>query len=88
MRQISATDPDPLVVFLFFERRWMMLIIEIHVDTVENAEPAASTQVKQREDDRLKKGKNNSSSTGNRFWNAIKVSIPCSLVQKRKMEDE
>jgi hypothetical protein len=65
----------------------MMLIIEIHVDTVENAEPAASTQRK-REDERLKKVNNNSNSTGNRFWNAIKVSIPGSLVQKRKMEDE
>ena len=65
-----------------------MLIIEIHVDTVENAEQAASTQLKQREDERLKKGNNNPNRTGNRFWNAIKVSIPGSLVQKRKMEDE
>ena len=64
-----------------------MLIIEIHVDTVENAEPAASTQLK-REDERLTKVLKNSSITGNRFWNAIKVSIPGSLVQKRKMEDE
>jgi hypothetical protein len=65
----------------------MMLIIEIHVDTIENAEPAASTQLK-REDERLKKVNNKSISTGSRFWNAIKVSIPGSLVQKRKMEDE
>ena len=63
-----------------------MLIIEIHVDTVENAEPA-STQLN-REDERLTKVNKNSSSMGNRFWNAIKVSIPGSLVQKRKMEDE
>ena len=63
-----------------------MLIIEIHVDTVENAEPA-STQLN-REDERLTKVNKNSSSMGNRFWNAIKVSIPGSLVQKRKLEDE
>ena len=63
-----------------------MLIIEIHVDTVENAEPA-STQLN-REDERLTKVNKNSSSMGNRFWYAIKVSIPGSLVQKRKLEDE
>jgi hypothetical protein len=65
----------------------MMLIIEIHVDTIENAEPAASTQLK-REDESLIKVKKESNSTGNRFWNAIKVSIPGSLIQKRKVEDE
>ncbi len=64
-----------------------MLIIEIHVDTIENAETSQSTQPK-REDERSEKVKNNPITTGNRFWNAIKVSIPGSLIQQNKAKDE
>ena len=60
-----------------------MLIIEIHVDTIENTESAASTQLK-REDERLTKVKKESNSKGNRFWNAIKVSIPGSKKENER----
>ena len=62
-----------------------MLIIEIHVDTIENAEKSPSTQPK-REDERTTKVKNNPITTGNRFWNAIKLSIPGSLIPQDKNE--
>ena len=64
-----------------------MIIIEIHVDTIENADTSPSTQTK-REDERPAMAKHNPITTGNRFWNAIKVSIPGSLVQKNNKRDE
>jgi hypothetical protein len=75
---------DPLAVFLSNpERRWMMLIIEIHVDTIEESKPSTR---KKREDERLNKASDKSKNTGNRFWNAIKLSIPGSLIPQDKNE--
>lgn len=64
-----------------------MLIIEIHVDTIENAEMSPSTQPK-REDERPTGASHKPKTTGNRFWKAIKVSIPGSLKQQNKTRDE
>jgi hypothetical protein len=55
----------------------MMLIIDIHVDTVEDTNPSTR---KIREDERPKRVKNSSKKTENRFWNAIKLSFPDSLI--------
>ena len=58
-----------------------MLIIEIHVDTIEESNPSTR---KQREDERRKKAGEKTHTTGNRFWNAIKLSIPGSLIPQDK----
>ena len=60
-----------------------MLIIEIHVDTIEESKP--STRMK-REDERPKKPRDKTKTTGNRFWNAIKLSIPGSLIPQDENE--
>jgi len=60
-----------------------MLIIEIHVDTIESADAPPSTRPK-REDERPKRASKDLKITGNRFWNAIKVSIPGSLIPQNK----
>jgi hypothetical protein len=60
-----------------------MLIIEIHVDTIEESKP--STRIK-REDERPKKASDKTKTTGNRFWNAIKLSIPGSLIPQDENE--
>jgi hypothetical protein len=65
------------------ERRWMMLIIEIHVDTIENEDSSPSTHTK-REDERPTEARKRIKHTGNRFWESIKVSIPGSLKSKNK----
>jgi hypothetical protein len=71
--------------FYFPERRWMMLIIEIHVDTIENTETSPSTRIK-REDERPTRASQKSRTTGNRFWKAIKLSIPGSLIPQNRNE--
>jgi hypothetical protein len=63
----------------------MMLIIEIHVDTIENPETSPSTR-KKREDERPKKAGQKQTTTGNRFWDAIKLSIPGSLIKQNENE--
>ena len=65
-----------------------MLIIEIHVDTVEDANPSTR---KIREDEGSRpssptKANEKSKHTGNRFWNAIKLSFPGSLKPQDKNE--
>ncbi|HBX68756.1 MAG TPA: hypothetical protein DEH25_05080 [Chloroflexi bacterium] len=62
-----------------------MLIIEIHVETIEETNP--STQ-HQRADEGPKRVNKKSTNTGNRFWNAIKLSIPGSLNQQNNTRDE
>lgn len=64
-----------------------MLIIEIHVDTIENADAPSSTN-KKRSDERSTRANLKSKTTGNRFWNAIKLSIPGSLISQNKIKDE
>jgi hypothetical protein len=66
----------------------MMLIIEIHVDTVE--ESKTSTRNK-REDKAPKRGgpkraTNKSKHTGNRLWKAINLNFPGSLISQDKNE--
>jgi hypothetical protein len=70
-----------------------MLIIEIHVDTVEETKPSTR---KQRADEAPKPGapkrgapkraKNKSKHTGNRFWKAINLNFPGSLIPQDKNE--
>ena len=61
-----------------------MLIIEIHVDTVEDANPSTR---KIREDEGSRPSSpTKSKHTGNRFWNAIKLSFPGSLKPQDKNE--
>ena len=60
-----------------------MLIIEIHVDTIEESKP--STQNK-REDERQNKASSKSKNKGSRFWKAIKLSIPGSLIPQDENE--
>ena len=62
-----------------------MLIIEIHVDTIEDTEKSSSTTIK-RVDERPTRADQKSNTTGNRFWNAIKVSFPGSLIPQNKKE--
>ena len=62
-----------------------MLIIEIHVDTIENTEISPSTRTK-REDERPTQASQKPVATGNRFWKAIKLSIPGSLISQNKNE--
>lgn len=64
-----------------------MIIIEIHVDTIENAETSPSTQPK-REDERSAKANHNLLTTGTRLWDAIKMSFPGSLLLNNKTRDE
>ena len=64
-----------------------MLIIEIHVDTIENEDSSPSTHTK-REDERPTKARKTIKNTGNRFWEVIKVSIPGSLTPNNKTRDE
>jgi hypothetical protein len=63
----------------------MMLIIEIHVDTIENPETNPSTQTK-REDERQVKAENQIINHGNRFWKAVKISFPDFLAKQNKNE--
>jgi hypothetical protein len=65
------------------KRRWMMLIIEIHAETIEESNP--STHPKW-EDERSKQAKENSQTTGNRFWKAFKRRVPGYLIQYHKDE--
>ena len=65
-----------------------MLIIEIHVDTVEESKPSTR---KQREGEGPERGgpkraKNKSKQTGNRFWKAINLNFPGSLIPQDKNE--
>ena len=60
-----------------------MLIIEIHVDTIEETNP--STQPKA--DEGSKRASKKSPTAGNRVWNAI-ISIPGSLIPQSKTKDE
>ena len=62
-----------------------MLIIEIHVDTIENAEVSPSTQPK-REDERPTRASQKPINTGNRLWKAINLRFPGSLTPKDKNE--
>ena len=64
-----------------------MLIIEIHVDTIESADTPPSTRAK-REVERSKGASQKLKPTGNRYWNAIKLSIPGSLLPQNKTKDE
>jgi len=66
----------------------MMLIIDIHVDTVEETNPSTR---KIREDKVSKRSspirvKNSSKKTENRFWNAIKLSFSDSLTPQEENE--
>lgn len=67
-----------------------MLIIEIHVDTIEsvdsaNADNTSPSTHSKREDERLKKaGYLSKITTDDRFWKAIKLSIPGSLMSQSK----
>lgn len=65
-----------------------MLIIEIHVDTVEESNPSTR---KKREDKSPERGssrraKQKSKHTGNRIWKAINLNFPGSLKQQDKNE--
>ena len=63
-----------------------MLIIEIHVDTIENAETSPSTRKNREQGKRPTKASQIQNTAGNRFWNAIKLSIPGSLIPQNKDE--
>ena len=58
-----------------------MLIIEIHVETIEESNPSTR---KKREDERPKRAINKTKNTSNRFWKAIKLSFPGSLIPHDK----
>ena len=60
-----------------------MLIIEIHVDTIENAETSPSTR-KEREGEQPKRTGQKSKTAGNRFWKAINLRFPGSLIPQDK----
>ena len=65
-----------------------MLIIEIHVDTIEESNPSTR---KKREDEGSKlsspkRASHKSKHTGNRFLKAIKLSFPGSLIPQDKNE--
>ena len=65
-----------------------MLIIEIHVDTVEETNPSTR---KQRADKGPERGspnraRNKSKHTGSRLWKAINLNFPGSLIQQDKNE--
>ena len=62
-----------------------MLIIEIHVDTIENAEASPSTRQK-REAERPKRASDHSQIAGSRLWKAIKHRAPGYLIQFHKNE--
>ena len=62
-----------------------MLIIEIHVDTIENTEKSPSTQ-KNREGERPTRAGQKSKTPGNRFWKAINLSFPGSQKHQNKNE--
>ena len=61
----------------------MMLIIEIHVDTIE--ESNSSTR-KKRKDERPTRASHKSKNTGNRLWKAINLRFPGSLIPQDKNE--
>jgi hypothetical protein len=63
----------------------MMLIIEIHVDTIEYDEKSPSTR-KKRGDERPTGASQQQKTAGNRFWDAIKLSIPGSLITQNENE--
>ena len=61
-----------------------MLIIEIHVETIEETNPSTHHE---RADEGPKRGHKNSRNTGHRLWNAI-ISIPGSLIPQNNTKDE
>jgi len=63
----------------------MMLIIEIHAETIE--ESNSSTHPKW-EDEHNKKTNKNLRTSRSRFWEAIKLSIPGSLITQNTKNDE
>jgi hypothetical protein len=65
----------------------MMLLIEIHVETIENAETPSSTQEK-RGDERPIRVRQKQNTISNRLWNAVKMSIPGSLKRRNITRDE
>ena len=66
-----------------------MLIIEIHVDTIEESNSSTSKTVDESSlrssPKRATQKKNNE---GSRFWNTIRFSFPGSLIQKENHKDE
>jgi hypothetical protein len=74
-----------LAVFIFPERSWMMLIIEIHVDTIENSETNSSTSTRW-QDEHPTRVNQKTKNIGNRFWKAININFPGSLKTKNKKE--
>ena len=78
---LSATDIRSAGRYFIPERRWMMLIIEIHVETIENTDTIPSTH-KKREDERPTRASQKSNIIGNRFWKIATLRFPGSLIQK------
>ena len=62
-----------------------MLIIEIHVETIENSDAHPSTAEK-RSDEEPKRGSDKSNSPGSRFWKTFKHRVPGYLIQYHKNE--
>jgi hypothetical protein len=62
----------------------MMLIIEIHVDTIEESKPSTPNAA----DGRPKRVNKKSKNTGNRFWNTIRFSSHGSLIHKENNKNE
>ena len=63
-----------------------MLIIEIHVDTIEDKK--ISSTDKKREEVRPTRVNKRTKSPSNRFWDSLKLSIPGSLKKEDKNTDE
>ena len=61
----------------------MMLIIEIHVDTIEETNSSTRTR---REDERPNRADDKTQTGGSRIWKAFKHRVPGYLIQYHKNE--